>query len=247
MRTQFLKIAYQFMEKLKPRLMKCSVCGKEFLNIRQKKYCSNMCKQALRAEYKKKWLSKQLFNKKCVFCGSDFQSHTKNKKFCSKSCRNNVKVKKQYKQCVTCKNEFLGLSHRKYCSNGCRHQALTGVRVKKQSIPCAYCGITMELSDNQLFKWGKRYCSNRCAAKGRRVVIGVTHTCDDCKRTLPVTTEFFRKQGRGVTWLSRCNQCWHIRNYFRVMGIDYKKLPSKIKEAKRILLFIKHELKQNKL
>lgn len=101
----------------------CENCGNEFevRKGKEKKTCSNICKQELR----RKRNSKYYITKLCENCGIKFTSKKKeNKKYCSYQCSADAKHKKatEVRFCLECGKPFEERIKydRKFCSDVCR-------------------------------------------------------------------------------------------------------------------------------
>lgn len=119
-------------EELKARKkVKCPVCGKKFVPMYGRKYCSEEClykasNERLKAEHPVK-----TYTKICPICGKEFTTHTDAQSYCSASCRikrnNDILNEKQKaprttKACEHCGKLFVGTPREHYCSAKCRIQ-----------------------------------------------------------------------------------------------------------------------------
>lgn len=79
----------------------CPVCGNLVKPFRGKIYCSDKCRrvvinQRAKEYYRINSVKKPIKTRHCSCCGVEFQTHVRNKKYCSESCR-----KKSWRE--TCK------------------------------------------------------------------------------------------------------------------------------------------------
>lgn len=101
----------------------CENCNKSFevKKGKERKTCSNNCKQELRRKNDEKFY----IIKSCEYCGNNFKSKIKeNKKYCSYKCSGNAKKEKsgELRNCLECGIEFNERKKykRNFCSNKCR-------------------------------------------------------------------------------------------------------------------------------
>ena len=82
---------------LKPNLIKCEICGKEFEPKRKdSKFCSDKCSMIYHnGNAKAKYISKPKLKKICPMCGKEFLTNTI-QKYCSAECR--IKGRAEYQR-----------------------------------------------------------------------------------------------------------------------------------------------------
>lgn len=118
------------------------------------------------------------YEHKCEFCGKEFRSPTKRRRFCSDICwkkyrsqtgepkekREPRKIRKPrenlipIKKCRYCGNEFITTyNQRIYCCEDCRNQAAKEQRETIHTKKCKYCGKEFTTTYNQ-----RIYCSTFC-------------------------------------------------------------------------------------
>ena len=116
-----------------------------------------------------------MMNKICAYCGKEFQTESRVKKYCSKDCqvkKNNRKRKPHDKKCLYCGQIFTPDRQRAlYCSTACRITAdrerkkarqITDESKRHWKYPpkcCTVCG--KEFTPNS---GNAQYCSMECAA-----------------------------------------------------------------------------------
>lgn len=103
----------------------CIVCGREFETatvFHNNCYCSDECRKIGA-------IQRSLINSKsciCEFCGREFLTPAyRNSRFCSQTCLNKSKERRETKKCPCCGKEFTSkiCEHKKYCSIKCYHEA----------------------------------------------------------------------------------------------------------------------------
>lgn len=127
---------------------------------------------------------KQQITHVCDFCGKEFTSNHKEVKFCSRSCKDKYKRRKEPKYCLTCGKEIEIKGAIKYCSDECRE-----ITKKKQLDSykeikvCEYCQKEYKTPNKE-----QKYCSQGCSSLGNR-----THNfiCKHCGK------KFYVKYLRG--------------------------------------------------
>jgi 5-methylcytosine-specific restriction endonuclease McrA len=138
----------------------CDICGKvRYVNYQFYRDLCFFC-----AHYKPK------IKVICKICGEEFKSKSSsNRKFCSKECYNESKIKRIKLICQQCNKEFeVVLSHKnqKFCSKKClgksesgnKHWNWRGEIIGKI---CKWCGNIMENRD-------RIFCSHKCSSNYNR-------------------------------------------------------------------------------
>ncbi len=69
----------------------CEVCGKRRRVLRPRKYCSEKCKK--RAYYLRKHSAP--VPRRCIECGTQFETRHSRKEYCSKKCQNTAAVRRR--------------------------------------------------------------------------------------------------------------------------------------------------------
>jgi len=105
----------------------CIYCGKEFLadfwKAKTARFCSSECQGKFKTE-------SATIKLNCQYCGKEFnalrgENDFFHLKYCSKECRNDVRKKRVYKNCIICGKEYwqhLAYSHTSICcSKKCQH------------------------------------------------------------------------------------------------------------------------------
>lgn len=118
----------------------------------------------------------------CAYCGKEFETEEKRRKYCSKECyekahkesfrsaRAKEKVGKKIK-CVVCGKEFIATTvQSKYCSKECSRKFLyQNARAKrlarKSKIACEICGKPLTEYSSYL------YCSKECSLMAKRQLL----------------------------------------------------------------------------
>lgn len=95
-----------------PKKRYCVVCGKE-LNNSQGKYCSSQCRNLAKKEVKIK------YKRICETCGKEFETFSKDARFCSVSCQAKSKHKEAYKDFLEhnekyCRGNYTPKSFKRY-------------------------------------------------------------------------------------------------------------------------------------
>lgn len=174
-------------------------------------FCGRACKQAHQLARRPSAL--------CAECGATVsrppsQIIGRRRVFCSSACRlthlrrerhhlENVKPQRIACPCAQCGT----IVHRKpshvarvaavFCTQACSAEAQRGRPVERRgaSRPCAQCGATFYRPPCR-DRIGRRYCSNKCAALGRRKPsIHLTRTCQTCGAMYRTTLHQVTKRG----------------------------------------------------
>jgi len=167
-------------------ICKCLNCGRKFISVKNKKFCSANCIRI--------FSSKLTFQKKCKHCNNYFESEDRNSEYCSKKCKHQQHInhislpKPQIKKCLWCgkiltRHELARDPHwnnLKYCSKRCQYNYLYSIgrwpwggskkppeEHELQPKPCKTCGKIMKLPENasrhKKAVFGKRpFCSKHC-------------------------------------------------------------------------------------
>lgn len=118
----------------------CKWCGREYYTDHPKRrsYCSKGCYSEYRkASFSKKEVVRIQYNRTCDFCGDEFTTSIKVKKYCSAACCSDAgKLKKRMEwaesfvpsvfSCEWCGTEVetvMGNPRKQYCSNECQRLA----------------------------------------------------------------------------------------------------------------------------
>lgn len=164
------------MKKLK---LICNNCGREFISIRNKKTCSDVCRKELR----KKKNSIYYAIKKCECCGNEFMSKIKeNKKYCSYKCSGISKKtsSREIRVCAECGKEFeerIKYS-KKLCSKKCRDAWALKYENKKARIDKSKSSLLLKYGVDSIFKVAEnqkqfafiRNNSNNCSNIGIKTI-----------------------------------------------------------------------------
>jgi very-short-patch-repair endonuclease len=101
----------------------CIVCKSKTKN---KKFCSRNCYDTKRPNM----IKHHILNKKCKYCGNDFDSNRQSAKYCSEICYQNYRdINNVIVKCNHCKSDFKVRKSRfekglvKYCSLKCRNNS----------------------------------------------------------------------------------------------------------------------------
>lgn len=110
--------------------VKCPVCGKKFIPVHGRMYCSHECLVKASNEKAKANRPVRSYTRKCLICGKEFTATSYQQVYCSDKCRvkrNNNKIREAIiarlyttKKCLHCGKEFVGTPREKYCSASCR-------------------------------------------------------------------------------------------------------------------------------
>jgi len=104
--------------------------------------------------------------KKCGNC----ENSTKNKTFCSLSCKNSSKPRTaNYVKinCKICEKEFEATERKvnngkKYCSVKCQHEGSRVLKSKRIKLKCLFCENEFEKTENKVSYGKSKYCSRVC-------------------------------------------------------------------------------------
>ena len=129
-----------------------------------------------------------MFKYLCEYCGENFSSKLKNKKYCSISCSNRSRSKSTMVTCLNCEKLFKAYpsSNRKYCCHQCSSEYRNNERPIIQERVCEGCS---EVFIPKRRTSASRYCSIKCFAnssdnhgfKNREVGEKLyEHVCKNC-------------------------------------------------------------------
>jgi predicted nucleic acid-binding Zn ribbon protein len=171
-------------------LVKCVICGKEFIQDHGKVTCSDDCKYERKLEITRKAAEKQreknkkyIAKKLCDFCGQEYQPKNDRGRFCSEHCKNEQRKndnaeratirKLQKKKCRLCGKEFDAPNGEKYCSPFCRAEAnrirsRKAERVSHEPKVCVICGETF-VPRFVSQEWCKRECQKKLYKRREQV------------------------------------------------------------------------------
>ena len=163
-------------------LVKCVICGKEFLQDHGKVTCSDDCRYENKliigrknAEKQRQKTKKFIAKKLCDFCGQEYQPKNDRGRFCSEHCKNEQRKKDneerattrklRKKKCSLCGKEFDAPNGEKYCSPFCRAEANRIRSRRKEKVVheprvCAICGETF-VPNFKTQEWCKRECQKK--------------------------------------------------------------------------------------
>lgn len=176
-------------------------CGKEFEGVEGRKFCSNACAFAMRAEVSLQRRTRTCLNPRCqkVYVSKLYQP---NRKFCSRACATDhmaeiLSVPQQVYHCAhpTCWNFFAAYPHenRKFCSRTC---VIAFSRLNAKTEPTIYrkeCGICHKPFETKVK--GSRFCSHACASRYTGMVIRLRRLrtkkrlCAECKKPFVYKTK----------------------------------------------------------
>lgn len=148
--------------------MICRYCGSEFEPKKRGRkntgFCSKRCADNWRKHNKYDLMPKK-YTKVCAQCGTEFQTNSKNQKYCSRECGFTAKRTGRttyVKTCLYCGHEFQTIhKDHKYCTSTCASRDAGDKR--RGEYFCEYCGKP---------RWSdhpnrNRFCSPECATKMR--------------------------------------------------------------------------------
>lgn len=142
-----------------PQTQICKNCGKEFVVMPGRRYCSDECKEAARAQRldARKNPLNGLF---CKICGKPLTG--KQSMFCSPECeRKRGRADKKHipRICENCGKAFEGSRVQRFCSKECKYAAIKQKKAEGKSKPnglfCKVCG-------EPLTGIQRIFCSTRC-------------------------------------------------------------------------------------
>lgn len=79
----------------------CKHCGKIYRGPKNSRYCSTECKKAAGRAWQRKYYAglekkpRQVYTKRCAYCGAEFSTETKKKIYCNDKCTNRAWAKMQ--------------------------------------------------------------------------------------------------------------------------------------------------------
>ena len=168
-----------------PALRICKNCGKEFVSIKARRYCSDKCRSAgiLKGKAAEKSKLNGLY---CKVCGKPLTGRQRT--VCSTACasKRSKAALKQAKQqnepqtqiCPNCGKEFVVTPGRRYCSDECREAARAQrLDARKKALNGLFCKICGEpLTGKQ-----SMFCSPECERKrGRADKKHIPRICENC-------------------------------------------------------------------
>lgn len=72
----------------------CKTCGKMYKGPKNSRYCSDECKKQAGREWQRKYYAglekkpRQVYTKRCAYCGAEFTTDVKKKIYCNDQCAN---------------------------------------------------------------------------------------------------------------------------------------------------------------
>lgn len=130
----------------------------------------------------------------CSYCGKEFQSKGRDKKYCCRDCFHKSRIIYEDKTCEQCWAVFHPETPtQKYCSHKCLWLAQ---RVREEK-PCLICGKLFYSRKN----WDKqKYCSKECYTKSQIKI--VEKECKNCWK-------IFRWKSNSSKFCSKSCQYWY--------------------------------------
>lgn len=152
----------------------CS-CGNPIPSTRDKtaRYCSEECRQALKAANRVHRRPPSHGIRQCAWCGHDFPYHPKYRaKYCDGTCRGlsrnegkscllPTSCRVPWRQCATCHQQFISHHLRLYCSDGCKPKLIWTLAPRTMK-PCDECGTAFNGTQRQ------RFCSAKCGHRAHK-------------------------------------------------------------------------------
>jgi len=203
---------------MKPTIISCKVCGREFTATDPRKmYCSTKCNTT--AQHRKH-VPVSLTHKNCEQCGSDFKLFHKRDRFCSAKCKYTWgNAHKSYTHvCLGCGKAFSSRAQdADYCTRSC---ALRNTVVARKLI-CVDCGVEFNFTGRTRKRrcdscntrywraWARRYGTNSDGAYRRAL----------CAK--PTKTRYAFRATCYAYWPRRCAVCGVARKgYIDVHHVD---------------------------
>jgi G:T-mismatch repair DNA endonuclease (very short patch repair protein) len=143
----------------------------------------------------------------CKYCQKEFEWENRQKKYCSKECRNlgkkNIPLKEYRRICPVCDKEFIANNARSiFCSESCKQKDWKSKNIREYSHICLYC--------NKEFISGvkkTKFCSLECSATHKnKKGIGIKHNCKNCNN------EFSQTNKRHCFCSEKCKSEYGRRN-----------------------------------
>ena len=179
---------------------KCQTCGELFAPKRITRRHCYTCSVRVR---EKSALSKKVTQKTCGWCGIQFATNRKDKRFCSPDCNIRFHTNRPFAalreptSCDVCGDTFVPTSKtNKSCSIQCsqlRSRRLAKYKEPNQPKPCVICGV--KFTPHRVLDV---CCSAECSHKRARKATDKTIICKDCGKP-------FTHKSSGVP--VRCEDC----------------------------------------
>ena len=114
----------------------------------------------------------------CKYCGSEFQSRDRERKYCSVKCSNNALLRYKPVLCKNCNKSFYPRNKQEFCSKKCyfSHCVSSGKRRKLKKKVCKQCRKTF-----QPRKASQKFCSKACVDDNKRA--NHLYVCEHCGKT----------------------------------------------------------------
>ena len=185
-----------------------------------------------------------LYIKKCVFCGKDFETKDKRKKFCDRKCYSRYQSNtKRSKIKVNCKRCFKELERYPsecrsdiFCSRECFKLYLK--QNNSITFNCEICGIKKTISKSDYDQSKHHYCSYKCSKKGYSYnyrgeknpnYIDINYKCDYCNKIFHMKKSEYKTHNNHFC-SKKCKDKWQGEN---VRGINHPNFNPNITEKQR--------------
>lgn len=184
--------------------------------------------------------------KKCNYCGKEFETLDKRKKFCNRSCYNGYNKENRSKynsklklSCAMCNEEFFRFPSQVSTINFCSRKCSLDF-AKKDSVKynCEICGTEKKMSRSDFEKSKHHYCSYKCSRRGfsknykgenSPFYEGVTLKCMQCSQDYVVKKSTIGR--RKLNFCSKkCKNKWQSDN---VVGKKHPNYNSEMSEFDR--------------
>lgn len=181
--------------------MICRYCGSEFEPKKRGRkntgFCCKHCADNWRKHNKYDLMPKK-YTRVCAQCGTEFQTNSKNQKYCSRECGFTAKRTGRttyVKTCLYCGQEFQTIhKDHKYCTSTCASRDAGDKR--RGDYSCEYCGKP---------RWSdhpnrNRFCSRECVNKAKRLETLLRHTEAQKEREEKLTRKC---PNCGITYMAK--------------------------------------------
>jgi hypothetical protein len=197
---------------------KCAQCDKEYIS-RRNRYCSKECQKKSAQKWHRTRVAVEI---ECVVCKGKFTAIHKRALYCSEVCRSKgnkqVVIKKKYKKCRKCGNEFETSPGKLYCSVACK-PVINPIKEEVKLI-CRICGKDFYGHEHHVF------CSATCRKtyknrkKHNRPVKG--KWCESCGFNNRAALQAHHiNRAKGEDTMTLCANC-HCIFHHSVIGVGKK-------------------------
>ena len=211
----------------KPKKQICMYCGKEFLSVYDRRFCSNICSESHISD-----------TKKCVVCGEliykhrAIQKNATNIKYCSAECKEKSRYK-EIKKCKGCNEDFEAKKEsQEWCSIQCFNANRSKILTRKETSYTMACIIC-----DKIFKTrniNQRCCCRECGIISAKINREKEKKIQEEQRKLMSKRSEERGKDKPTNLCIDCKismkDCeWFSSNYTKhVKGSVWKEIDGKI-------------------